>query len=172
MTPPPPPSPTPQDSSHTPGDHTLGESQLREDSAPGFPSRTTADPKITRQFAIDSARLCRDDKCTHVLLLDVRVLSQVTDYIIIASGTSERQMRSVLDHIDDMGKDAGFPAFRISTDSQAEWLLADFVDVVVHLFEPEARRHFDLETLWGDAPKVEWDDRTPEQQSPDEPDTE
>lgn len=161
----------PQDpSAPSPGDHTPGESQLHERSAPGFPARTTADPEITRQFAIDSARLCRDDKCTRVQLLDVRELSQVTDYIIIASGTSERQMRSVLDHIDDMGKNAGFPAFGISTDSQAEWLLADFVDVVVHLFEPEARRHIDLETLWGDADHVEWDDRTPDETSDEDSD--
>ncbi len=123
-----------------------------------FPARTVADPKLTRSFAIDAARLCRDDKCTHVRLLDVRELSQVTDFIVIASGTSERQMRSVLHHIDDLGKDAGFPAFRISTDQNADWLLADFVDVVVHLFEPDTRLHYDLETLWGDAERVEWEE--------------
>lgn len=152
MTPPPP-------DEKTPPEHTPGESLLRKDAEPGFPARTTADPAVTLQFAIDAARLCRDDKCIRIHLLDVRELSQITDYIIIASGTSERQMRSVLAHIEEMGEASGFPAFGITTDEQAEWLLADFVDVVVHLFEPEIRQHYDLETLWGDAPKVEWNDR-------------
>jgi len=123
-----------------------------------YPARTTADPATTRKFAIDAAKLCHDDKCTRIRLLDVRNLSQVTDYIVIASGTSERQMRSVLKHIEDLGAESGFRAYRVSTDERAVWLLADFVDVVVHLFEPEARQHYDLEMLWGDAERVQWDD--------------
>ncbi len=145
---------------HPEGDAAAGDPgrTFAGESAADFASRTTADPAQTRAFAIAAARLCDDDKCTHVRLLDVRTISQVTDYIVIASGTSERQMRSVLEHIRELGEEAGFPAFRISTDTNANWLLADFVDVVVHLFEPDTRLHYDLETLWGDAQRVEWND--------------
>ena len=126
------------------------------ESAQSSASRSVGDPAKILELAVEAARLCSDDKCTDVVLLDVRGLSQVTDYIVIGTGSSDRQMRSVLDHIEDHGKALGFPAFRVSRDDRASWLLADFVDVVVHLFEPNARAHYDIEMLWGDAPKVTW----------------
>lgn len=124
------------------------------------PSSTTAPPMASdpqRTLAIECARLVRDDKCEDVQLLDVRGLSQVTDYLIIASGTSERQMRSVLQHVDELGSKHGYSSYRSHSDDRSTWLLLDFVDVVVHLFEPNTRAHYDLETLWGDAPRVDWE---------------
>lgn len=109
-----------------------------------------------RQFAIDAARMFMDDKCEDVVVLDVSGLSQVTDFIVIGSGTSERQMRSVLKDVEDHGAKNGFTVFRSSTDERATWLLADFVDVVCHVFEPNVRAHYDLEMLWGDAPRLNW----------------
>lgn len=122
---------------------------------PPTPPAPPSDPQ--RALAIECARLVRDDKCEEVQLLDVRGLSQVTDYIIIASGTSERQMRSVLQHVDEIGSKHGYSSYRSHSDDRSTWLLLDFVDVVVHLFEPNTRAHYDLETLWGDAPRVEWE---------------
>jgi len=134
-----------------------GPTPAREgESAQSSASRSVGDPGQIRELALEAARMCNDDKCTDIVLLDVRELSQVTDYIVIGTGTSDRQMRSVLDHIEDLGKERGFPVYRVSRDDRAAWLLADFVDVVVHLFEPNARAHYDLEMLWGDAPKVDW----------------
>lgn len=130
--------------------------EFRE-SGRGFPSRGKTDPKVSREFAVEAARLMADDKCEEISLLDVRELSQVTDFIVIASGTSERQMRSVLKDVEKLGAQRGFSAFRSSTDDRATWLLADFVDVVVHVFEPNTRAHYDLEMLWGDAPRLTWE---------------
>lgn len=124
--------------------------------SPASPAKA-APIEASLAFAIDAARLAHDDKCTEVVLLDVRGLSQVTDYIVVGSGTSERQMRSVLDHIQDLGKTRNFTAFRTNSDERSLWLLADFVNVVVHLFEPATRGHYDLEMLWGDAPRVAWE---------------
>lgn len=115
-----------------------------------------ARPETARDFAAEAARLLADDKCEDVVLLDVRDLSQVTDYIVIGSGTSERQMRSALTHVKDLGRDRGHAVFRSSDDERGTWLLADLVDVVVHVFEPNTRAHYDLEMLWGDAPRLEW----------------
>jgi len=146
------PAPKPASKSSKPAD-----SQPREGQSTQSPAaRTVGDPAKIRELAIEAARLCSDDKCTDVVVLDVRELSQVTDYIVIGTGSSDRQMRSVLDHIEDVGKPLGFPAFRVSRDDRSVWLLADFVDVVVHLFEPNARAHYDIEMLWGDAPKLDW----------------
>ena len=108
-------------------------------------------------FATDIARLCHDLHCTDVLVLDVRGLSQVTDFLVVASGTSDRQMHSVLDHSLETGEQSGFAAIRTNIDSRSVWLVADFVDVVLHLFEPQTRAYYDLEMLWGDAPRVEWE---------------
>lgn len=108
-------------------------------------------------FAIEAARLVRDDKCEDVTLLDVRELSQVSDFLIVASGTSDRQMHSVLRHIEELGKDRGMQSVRSNADDRSTWLLLDFVDLVVHLFEPNTRAHYDLEMLWGDAPRIEWE---------------
>lgn len=108
-------------------------------------------------FAVDAARLLRDDKCEDVVLLDVRGMSQITDYVVIGSGTSERQMRSILHHVEDLGAKQGFQAFRQNVDDRASWVLADFVDVVVHLFEPNTRAHYDLDNLWPDAKRLPWE---------------
>jgi len=110
-----------------------------------------------RDFAVDAARIAHDDRCENVVLLDVRGLSQVTKFIVVASGTSDRQMASVLEHILAHAKETGHGAFGRSSDEGRTWMLADFVDVVVHLFEPNTRAHYDLEMLWGDAKRVEWE---------------
>jgi len=119
-------------------------------------SRSTGDAEKTRAFAVEAARTLHDDKCEHVVVLDVRELSQVTDYLVIASGTSDRQMRSALHHVRELGEEMGIPSVRSSADQRATWVLADFVDVVCHVFEPNTRAHYDLEMLWGDADRVPW----------------
>jgi ribosome-associated protein len=110
-----------------------------------------------RAFAIAAARMCKDDKCDDVLVLDVSKIRQDVDFIVLASGTSDRQMRSVLQHLEEHGNKMNTPAVRTSKDDRATWLLADFVDVVVHLFEPNTRAHYNLEMHFADAPKVAWE---------------
>jgi len=122
-----------------------------------FPDRSAGGEKAALRFALEAAQMLRDDKCEDIILLDVRVLSQVTDYIVIGTGTSQRQMASALDHIEDLGTEQGFTRHGQDRDERSLWLLADFVDVVVHLFEPNARAHYDLEMLWGDAPRLDWE---------------
>lgn len=110
-------------------------------------------------FAVETARLLSDDKCTDVVVLDVRGLSQVTDFLVIGSGTSDRQMHSVIMHVEELGQRHGQRLFRSNRDDRATWLLADFSDVIVHLFEPNTRAHYDLEMLWGDAKRPAWERR-------------
>lgn len=128
-----------------------------------FPTHSVSDPEATRKLAVDAARLALDDKCEDILLLDVRGLCQVTDYILICSGTSDRQMRTTADEIGDLAEQHGYPPFRKSTDDRTTWIVVDCVDIVVHIFEPNTRHHYDLEMLWADAPKVDWE--RPEQKS-------
>ena len=106
-------------------------------------------------FVLEAANLLMDRHCQDVLLLDVIGLSQVCDYVLIGSGTSDRQMKSVSNELGDLGKDAGFPAFRTNIDTGATWIVVDFISVVVHVFEPRQRAYYDLEDLWADARRID-----------------
>ncbi len=106
-------------------------------------------------FAASAARLLIDRHCDDVVLLDVSTVSQVCDFVLIGTGTSDRQMKSVADELVDLGKEAGLPAFRKSVDTGATWIVSDFITVVAHLFEPQLRAYYDLEDLWADARRVE-----------------
>lgn len=127
---------------------------IKLDSQSATRRSNTAD---ARAMAIEMARSLSDDKCEKIVLLDVAGLSPVTDYIIIASGTSDRQMNAVLDHAMELADEAGMPAVRQARDENSTWLLADFVDVVLHLFEPNTRAHYDVESLYPDATEVRWE---------------
>jgi ribosome-associated protein len=122
-----------------------------------------------RDFAIDAARLARDLKCEDVVLLDVRGLSQVCDYVLIASGTSEKQMKSVAQDIEELGDDQGHRVFRSNRDTGTTWVIIDFVDVVAHLFEPSHRAYYDLEALWSDAKQIPWQRDAAEAKAPSRP---
>lgn len=113
--------------------------------------------EAARRFAIAAAESLKDDKCEDILVLDLRGRSQVTDFFVIASGTSEVQMRSSCEAVMALGKEQGFKAHTNNLrDGDADWFLIDFVDVVVHVFEPDTRIYYDLEMLWGDAPRLDW----------------
>jgi ribosome-associated protein len=115
----------------------------------------SAAPLQPREFALQAARLAADTRCHSVVVLDVTDLSPVTDFFVIATGTSARQMRTVADQIIEMGEKSGYKAYHIDGYDSASWMLVDFVDVVVHIFSEDARHYYDLENLWGDAKKVE-----------------
>jgi ribosome-associated protein len=130
-----------------------------------LPSINQTDPEVVLTMAVEAARSLADDKCEEVVVLDVRRLSQVYDYMVIGSGTSDRQMKSAIDHVREAGQKAGHAVFRASTDERTTWCLLDMVDIVVHVFEPNTRAHYDLEMLWGEAERIEWE--RPEQRSRD-----
>lgn len=108
------------------------------------------------QFAVAAAQLLNDYDCEDVRVLDVRGISPLTYFIVIASGTSDRQLRSLAKQVSALGEELGFERFGNDADEAATWIVADFVEVMVHLFEPNTRGHYDLEMLWGDAPEVKW----------------
>lgn len=109
-----------------------------------------------REFAIDLARCCHDDNCDDVLLLDLRGLSSITDYFVIATGSSDRQMRTVADNLRDLGTKYACRAVGLEGYEYAHWILVDFVDVMAHIFTRDFRQLYDLEMLWGDVPQVDW----------------
>jgi len=107
-----------------------------------------------REFAIEAARIAIHNNCTDVVALDLTGKSPATDYFIIATGTSDRQTRTVADDITEYGKKHDFRIFGRAGYDQGKWVLLDFVTVVVHVFNEEFRKYYDLELLWGDAEKL------------------
>jgi ribosome-associated protein len=105
------------------------------------------------------AQLCRDfadnKKAENIVLLDVRDLSSVTDYFVIASGTSEPHLRAIVEEITDGLRDQyDLRPVRKDGSMQGAWVVLDFFDVIVHVMRTDARARYDLEGLWGDAARV------------------
>lgn len=96
--------------------------------------------------------LAGDRKATDMLVLDLRGISNATDYFFIASGTSDTHVKSIADHIIDELKKQGVRPAHVEGLRTARWILLDYVDFVVHVFHPSAREFYQLERLWGDAP--------------------
>lgn len=107
-------------------------------------------------LAAGVARVAAEQNCEDVVVLDLRGMSPVTDFFVIATGTSDRQIRAVADSIDEHAECQGHKRFGRSGQDLAQWLLLDYVDVVVHLFDAERRGYYDLELLWGDGRRVSW----------------
>ena len=105
------------------------------------------------------AQLCREladnKKADDIVVLDLRKLSSVTDYFVLASGASEPHLRAISDEIcDKLREDHGLRPHAIDGTLQAAWLVLDYFDVIVHVMRSDLRERYDLEGLWGDAPRV------------------
>ena len=107
-----------------------------------------------KAFALTAAKLAADRHCSDIVVLDLRGKSPATDYFVIATGTSDRQMRTVADEICQTAKKQRLQRFGRAGYEQARWILLDFVDVVIHIFDSEYRNYYDLELLWGDAERL------------------
>jgi len=114
-----------------------------------------ADPGDFPPAVVRAAEHALDRKAHDVVVLDLRGISSATDFFLIAEGTSDVHVKAIADHlVDELKKDEVRPE-HIEGLRGARWVLIDYVDFVVHIFHPQARQFYQLETLWGDAPKWE-----------------
>jgi ribosome-associated protein len=116
--------------------------------------KKTVRKTTARQFALAAAKIGKERHCTDITVLDLKGLSPVTDYYVILTGTSDRQMKSIADEISVMAREKKYSRFGMAGYQQAHWILLDYVDVVIHIMNAEAREYYNLEMLWGDAKKV------------------
>jgi len=101
-----------------------------------------------------AAQLCLDMKANDVVMLNLQGVSDMTDYFVIASGTSDTHVRSMAEHVMEELKKEGSPVHHAEGVTQGRWALLDFVDFVVHIFHPTLRQFYQLERLWSDAEAV------------------
>jgi ribosome-associated protein len=112
----------------------------------------------SRERAIAAARAAASKLAADIVILDVRNLIVITDYFVIATGGTERQVRTIVEAVEKALRDAGERPIRREGESEGRWVLLDYVDTVVHVFAQEERSYYDLERLWRDAPTLEWEE--------------
>ncbi|MEW6579032.1 MAG: ribosome silencing factor [Chloroflexota bacterium] len=99
--------------------------------------------------------LATDKKGEDIVLMDMRQVSPITDYFIIVSATSDRQLKAIIEHVaEEIKKQHSILPWHVEGDPSNGWVLMDYADVVVHGFLPERRAYYDLEGLWREAPVV------------------
>ena len=109
----------------------------------------------SKKLALLCGELADNRKAENVAVLDVRKISSITDYFVVATGTSEPHLRAISDEITEkLRTDHGLRPRAVDGTLQTAWLVLDFFDVIVHVMRADVRERYDLETLWGDAPRV------------------
>jgi ribosome-associated protein len=109
----------------------------------------------SRRAALAAARAALEKKAEEVVVLDLRGVSGYTDFLVIGSGTSDRQLEAITDGVEKELTAQGHRVIGSEGQRGGRWVLLDFGDVVVHVFNAEERVHYDLEGLWADAPRIE-----------------
>jgi ribosome-associated protein len=100
-------------------------------------------------------RFALEKKARDLVVMEVRELTSIADYFIICSGSSDRQVQSIAQGIDDNLSAAGHSPLSVEGANRGHWVLMDFSDVIVHVFYEPVREFYDLEGLWGHAPRVD-----------------
>ncbi|HEY5644445.1 MAG TPA: ribosome silencing factor [Pseudomonadales bacterium] len=113
-------------------------------------------PEALRDLVVETLD---DAKGRDIVTLPVADLTDITDYMIIVSGTSNRHVKSLVDHVVDAVKAASHPPRGVEGKETNEWVLVDLGDVLVHVMQPETRKFYDLERLWQDLPTTDTETR-------------
>jgi len=110
----------------------------------------------SKEIAILCARIADAKKAEDILIFDVRRLTFITDFFVICNGSNKRQLQSIASEIELKLHNHGIHGIGIEGYTNGRWILMDYGGVVLHLFDREMRHFYDLELLWGDAPKLLW----------------
>jgi len=127
-----------------------------------MPQLPSSDLDSTHHWCEVAAQAASSKKGDDIVILDVGSVLVITDTFVITSAPNERLVRTIAEEVEKRIKEEGGPApLRVEGLREAEWVLLDYGDYVVHVFLEETRRFYDLERLWGDAPRVAWEDQLP-----------
>jgi len=107
--------------------------------------------------AILCARVAEENKARDVLVLDMRRITPIFDFLVLATGNSRRQIHTLAEEIDSSMTGLGDKRLHIEGYEASRWVAQDYGDIVVHLFDAETRTYYALEELWADAPHIDWE---------------
>lgn len=131
------------------GDRIIAEAQTPREVLPRESARS-------KDNAIATAKVCEEFRGEDVIILDLTAITPEFDYFVIATANSRRQMHAMVDEADRLLEHGGYKRKSIEGYDSTPWIVQDYGDVVLHVFLPDARELYDLENLWGDADRVEW----------------
>jgi ribosome-associated protein len=115
-----------------------------------------------QERAVIAARAAADKKAEDILVLEVGDIIAITEVFVITSGANRRQVRTICDEVEAaLKRDAGVKPNSVEGLDDASWVLLDYGDLVVHVFQQETRDYYALERLWSDAPRIAWEPSTP-----------
>ena len=107
--------------------------------------------------AVLCARVASDHKARDITVLDMRGVTPLYDFFVIATGSSRRQIHTLAEEVDAALRAAGDRRLAIEGYESSKWVVQDYGDIVVHLFDAPTREYYNLEDLWADAPRVDWE---------------
>lgn len=118
---------------------------------------STAPLTNSRERAVAAARVAAENKGREILVLDMREVTPLYDYLVIATGASRRLMHTIAEEVDAHLTSLGDHRIGIEGYESSKWIVQDYGDLVLHVFDPSAREFYSLEELWADAPRVDWE---------------
>ena len=112
-----------------------------------------------RPLALACARAAHEIKAEDIRVLDLRGLSNLADFLVLCTGNSLPHLKAVLREIEkNIADHTGATPFRAEGKPATQWVVLDYIDVIVHVMTGDARARYDLESLWGDAPRLPWEE--------------
>lgn len=134
---------------------TAKEQSLRPEKSSRTPVKSPTEPAALDERVLTALRAAVEKKALEPVVLDLREVASFTDYFVITSGSNERQVQAIADEVFERLKKAGTSAARVEGHQTAEWILLDYGDFIVHVFNDKPRKFYDLERLWREAKRVE-----------------
>ena len=120
-------------------------------------SAPTPRAEVAVQHALLCARVAQDNKARNIVVLDMREITPLYDFFILATGTSRRQIHNLAEEIDASMAGEGEARIGIEGYESGRWVVQDYGDIIVHLFDQETRSYYGLDDLWADARRIDWE---------------
>ena len=111
-----------------------------------------------REYALLAAKVLDSKKATDITVIDIMEKASFADYMVIATGTSSTHVKALADEVEYQLDEAGFSVSHIEGHRGNGWILLDYIDIIVHIFDDDSREYYDLERLWEDGTVIEFDD--------------
>jgi ribosome-associated protein len=112
--------------------------------------------EVALDLTIQCAHIAADNKARDIVILDMRGITPLFDFVLLCTGASRRQIHTLAEEIDAALRSAGEKRASIEGYDASKWVVQDYGDIVIHVFDPDTRGYYALEDLWADAPRVDW----------------
>ena len=113
--------------------------------------KTRNNPTGNQNDALRISKLMLEKKAVDIIIIDVRKITTLTDFFVVCTSESKPQTRAITDHINQKMKEEGVRSWHIEGYEHLDWVLVDFVNIVVHIFSKETREYYEFERLWADG---------------------